>query len=118
MAYTKPQFNLLASVWFAGNNPDNGPADVTGIPVQLYIHSKFVGAADRIPPQGFKAQIIIRYDDSWWGIFQNTGIVQIVAADPVYYYLVSYSEKLHVGFPNHYAASSVCHCDGAGAPRE
>jgi len=112
MPVALPNFNLNFDLWVAPNNPSGGPPDYTGIPCQVYLHSK--ADIDQIYPS----------QDEWMPPIylrvplgaQRPAPEDVVQVNhlPFDYYKVCFSQNIHMGFPNEYIMCMVKQCDVGG----
>ena len=112
MAYRLPNFNLSARIWTGGSTPSGGAPTLTGIPCQLYVHSK--GVYGDFPVGTFQTipTILFRFPV---GLYAPAVGDIIDSVSPINdYYLVGFSQKIHAGFPNQYLLVSVLQCDQFG----
>lgn len=115
MPYTAPQFNLDTFRWDAGHTPAADPPDSYGLS-QLYVNSRVPHDVDQIPPIAFKPTIIFRWPAGDTAAMPAGTIYEAFNAMPGFYWIVTYSFPVHLGFPNEYLAACVCPCDNAGNP--
>lgn len=112
MAFTLPNFNLLADRWVSPNTPAAGAPDFLAIPCQLYVNSR--GLLD-ITPGDFTAWVPPIYIRLQVGAIPpvKDDIYEVIpgSAD---YYKVRWTQSIHKGFPNEYIVVLVEQCDAAG----
>lgn len=112
MAFSLPNFNLLADKWNAGHTPAGDPADYTDLPCQVYVHTK----ADIDQAQG---------DASSWTppiYFRMPNLSPVFDRDAILtettvgtgYYKVRWIQTVHVGFTNQYLVVLVEQCNSDG----
>lgn len=116
--YNLPQFNLSLDLWFAGNTPSGGAADVSGIPGQYYVNSRVPLAVDRSgPPVGPPQQeLSFRVPSSWASFFAPFAIIDFVGSNSATYFIVQDCIQMHAGFPNEYQCIKVGKCLADGTP--
>ncbi len=112
MAVSLPNFNLTFDLWVAPGTPAGGPPDFTNRPCQLYVRSK--ADIDQTPgsPTFWYPPIYLRLPVGT--VLPLPGdIVQVhhLALD---YYKVSWSQNIHMGFPNEYVMALVRQCTDSG----
>lgn len=115
MAFTPPDFNVLANLWFGTNTPNTGLFDFENQACQLYVTSRGPFDVDGLLPNNFSPPIYFRMpwaSDSNW---RETQIVECPAGS-LRYYRVRWKEYMHVGFPNQYLVIILNQCDGDGNP--
>lgn len=113
MAIQLPNFNLTFDLWVAGSTPAANPPTFTGVPCQVYLHSK--ADIDQIYPNS----------DNWMPpIYLRVpiGTVRPSPADIIQvnylaldYYIVAFTQNIHMGFPNEYLMCMIKQCDNAGS---
>jgi hypothetical protein len=112
MPASLPNFNLLADVWVPPSNPDLAAPNFEDVPVQVYIHSK--ADIDQIYPD----------EDNWYPPIylrvpiggyrpQISDIIQVKHL-PLDYYIVTWTQNIHMGFPNEYVMACVKQCTVGG----
>lgn len=121
MAYTVPQFNLLAKIWDC-KFPSAGAADWSSVPVQKYVLSRM--SLDATPPSApdwwkqYTPPVTLRFPighaafsgppSSWDHVCFE------VPSGSGQYYRAYWQEIQHQGFPNQYAIILVTPCDVDG----
>lgn len=115
MAFTPPDFNVLANLWFGTNTPNTGLFDFENQECQLYVTSRGPFDVDGTLPNNFSPPIYFRMP---WAANFNWRETQIVEcpAGSLRYYSVRWKEYMHVGFPNQYLVIILGQCDGDGNP--
>lgn len=120
MAFSLPQFNLLANLWTCDGNmkPADGPADFVNVPCQKYTNPR--GWFDVTPPwkAGFHLEwvppIYLRFPRGipFAGTWPTWKVVCVeVPAGSGQYYRTVWQEIEHEGFPNEYAILVSAQCD-------
>lgn len=108
-----PTFNLVASVWNAGNSPSSGPADATDIPCQLYIDSRAGVDLQYGSPLAWTPPCWIRFPIAEVAA-ASSGIIYEVPQGSARYYKKRWVEVIHSGFPNEYWGCLVAQCTDTG----
>lgn len=112
MAYTLPNFNLTFNLWLSPTAPDDSPPFATDIPCQVYVHAKADidqiqgGSNDWVPPIYIRVPLNAKRP-------QVGDIIQIIYLGEDYY-RVTWTQNIHMGFPNEYVMVLTKHCDAAG----
>lgn len=106
MAYTLPNFNLLADVYRLASPPPAGPPQYSGVTVQLYANSRMTYwdwsyMSIRTPKAPSRTYLV---GDIWES-----------PAGTARYWKAVYTERIHEGFPNEYWAIRAWRCNAAGA---
>lgn len=115
MAFTLPTFNLAVDVWLPPNKPSLGAADITGLPCQLYTDSRILGIEQYPAYAGIEVYvppIVLRTPKA--GPIQNRRTIVNDGPGSTNYYLVSYIQDTHVGFPNQYTEAIMYQCNANG----
>lgn len=115
MPYTVPQFNVFTLRWDNGHTPAADPPDSAG-DAQFYVNSRIPGATDQIPPTGFRQTLSFRWPAGDLAAMPQGTIYEMALAMPGFYWIVTSSYPIHVGFPNEYLVAVVCPCDNTGTP--
>lgn len=111
-----PNFNLTMKVWKFPNTPAITSPDLTGIACQVYFNSRGLldttdgSSALWVPP------IFIRVP---LGVYTpNRGDVILAVGPVIEYYVVTWAQVTHKGFPNAYLTVMVSQCnDDRSSPR-
>jgi hypothetical protein len=111
--YVLPNFNLLADVWFPGHTPATDPADVTDVPCQLYIHSRFDIGQTAGDVTSWTPPIIFRMPTAAPVIARGTILKETSVGTGCY--KVRWIQLIHVGFPNQYLVVLVEQCNDDGS---
>jgi len=115
MAFTPPNFNLLANGWYHPHTPGAEDPDVFEIPAQYYVEPRQGGAdidydsdTPEVPVLIVRLPAAFEVDDLGIWIWQ---------LDTPYtpYYRVYFKTVMHPGFPNKYLAHFCRQCDSLGA---
>lgn len=119
MAYTLPNFNLVADLWFFPHSPQLGGPDLILVPCQLYLPSR--GAVDIDYGAGglYFPPIYLRLDPASGPYDPLAWIIGLPDDPPTrsLYYRVHFREWTHLGFPNQYQSWILFQCNDAGTPR-
>jgi len=115
MAYTTPNFNLLASVWNAGNTPFGGAADYTGVTCQFYIYSRDSTDIQPCELELYTPVIQIRLPVAAGTPWVNGQVFEVEEGSGRYY-RARFKERVHYGFPNEYLVVIVVQCNALGQP--
>jgi hypothetical protein len=112
MAFTLPDFNLLANVWTAGRVPSSGAPDVANVPLQVYVFSRMTYDNAESTPSPVIPTIILRLPTSTY--LPVVGDVFDELSFSPDYYRVQWVQRMHIGFPNEYVAAVSVQCDVNG----
>jgi len=115
MAYTVPNFNLLADVWNAGHTPADDPPDEENVPCQFYLYSRGTFDVDPCELELYTPPIWLRFQSVDAGIV-SLGQVFEVEPETGRYYRARFKEIMHYGFPNQYLIVVVVQCTSDGIP--
>lgn len=116
MAFSPPQFNVLADVWYCGHAPATHVPDAENLTVQLYINSRAPFSIDDPFFQVFDyPATFVRIPASADATWKSAHILEI-PAESGRYYKARWKDIMHLGFPNEYRAISVAQCDAEGTP--
>jgi len=121
MAYTVPNFNLLASIWDC-RFPADGAADWEDVPVQKYLRSRMsLDVGPQVEAgwwQNWTPPIQLRFPRDHEAFMDPPALWNHlsfeVPAGSGQYYRCQWQEVQHQGFPNEYAIILVTPCDEAG----
>jgi len=122
VAYTPPNYNLLASLWTCDltQRPDDGAPDWEDVPCQKYLTSR--SSWPTTPPWttgfylAYHPPVILRFPrtmpfDGPWHAWKITCVE--VPQGSGQYYRAFWGDVQHQGFPNEYAQLVCVQCDGA-----
>jgi len=107
-----PSFNLIYDGWVNPARPATDPPSVTALACQVYIHSRadidqVSDSVDEwIPPIYLRTRLVDFHP-------HKGDVVQVnyLLND---YYVVKWSQNIHMGFPNEYVMSLIQQCNAAG----
>jgi hypothetical protein len=116
MGFTLPNFNLLFDMWVDPDVPSAVPPTFSDIPCQVYVHAKAdidqinAGGNDWVPPIYLRVPLSRPRP-------QVRDVVQVkyLALD---YYVVTWTQNIHMGFPNEYVMVLIKHCTSGGKVEE
>lgn len=121
MAYSLPQFNLLASLWTcdATIKPANGPADFVDVPCQKYAWSRGMPTEPNAPAQfgwwiatALMVQLRFPRINPFLGSWVSwTTVCVEVPQGTGQYYRTAAREVQHEGFPNEYCILTAVACN-------
>jgi len=121
MAYSVPQFNLLANIWDC-RFPADGAADWDDVPCQKYIRSRMsLDVGPQVEAgwwQNWTPPIQLRFPRNHVAFIDPpamwTHLSFEVPAGSGQFYRCQWQEVQHQGFPNEYAIILVTPCDDTG----
>lgn len=115
--YNLPIFNLKMD-WWDNSAPPHGRAPDASIFTQLYVNSKPGFAVSPTVPMDWNPPIVIRLSSSDFDAFMPPAVSSywhwVDGAGNNWYWLVSWWERIHAGFPNEYVEMTVVQCDAFG----
>lgn len=114
MAYTPPQFNVFADVWYAPHVPANDEPDVENQACQFYVTPKGQYFLDPPPFSFFPPPIYLRMPFADSTVWASLFICEVPPESGRFFRAV-WKELVHLGFPNQYRLVILFQCDDFGA---